>query len=52
MTLEESSVAIMPLPPDSSMTMTIIPPSLKAAKQKAQISITPPPRPDAAAEIN
>ncbi|HWE78907.1 MAG TPA: hypothetical protein VG270_10340 [Pseudolabrys sp.] len=50
--MEESSVAIMPLPPDSSMTMTIIPLSIKAAKQKTQISITLRPRRDAAAEIN
>jgi hypothetical protein len=49
--MEESSVAIMPLPPDSSMTMTIIPPSLKAAKQKADID-NGAPRRDAAAEIN
>jgi hypothetical protein len=50
--MEESSVAIMPLPPDSSMTVAIIPLSIKGAKQKAQISITPRPRPGAAAGIN
>jgi hypothetical protein len=50
--MEESSVAIMPLPPDSSMTESIIPLSSKAAKKKTRISITAVPRPDAAAEIN
>jgi len=43
MDVEDSSAAIMHLPPDSSMTITIIPLSLKAAKRKPQISITTQP---------
>ena len=49
--MEESSVAIMPLPPDSSMTAQIIPFSLKSAKQKARVSITPPGSGRAGAEL-
>jgi hypothetical protein len=49
--LDASRPAIVPLPPYSSMTLSIIPLSLKGAKRKPTISITPPTRRDAARQL-